>query len=80
MHSIFVNSTAHPALHSLTTDTSECDANPGIMWAILALKGKAGRSRSRVCEEDTSPPSGSCTRSGVQSICLFVVGAAVTKK
>ena len=80
MHAILVNSTAQPALHNLTTDSSECDANPGIMWAILALEGKAGMSRSQVCEEDTSPPSGSRTRNGVLSICLFVVGAAVTKK
>ena len=34
--------TLHPALQSFTTDTSECDASPGTMWASLALGGSCG--------------------------------------
>lgn len=80
VHAIFVNSTVHPALHNLTTDNSECDAKPGIMWAIRAFLGRVGRLMSHVWEEDTYPPSGSRTLNGVSSIRLFVVGVAVTKK
>lgn len=38
-HEISLIITLHPALQSFTTDTSECNASPGTMWASLALGG-----------------------------------------
>ena len=41
---IFVNSTLHSALHSVTTDTSECEFNPvGVGVNLHPLVGCAGR-------------------------------------
>ena len=34
---IMVNSTLQPALQSLVTDSSECDARPGMMWPCRAF-------------------------------------------
>ncbi len=40
---ILVKRTLHPVLQSVTTLTSECDANPGMMWARHAAAGSLGK-------------------------------------
>ena len=35
---IIVNSTLQPALQSLVTDSSECDARPSMMWPCRAFE------------------------------------------
>ncbi len=44
VHPIFVKSTLHPTLHSVTTLMRECDAKPVMMWARWAVDGRSGRS------------------------------------
>ena len=78
--SIFVNITSHPALHSFTTDISECDANPGMMCPSLSLLGSYGRFSVHVWVDDTHAPSGSLTLSGILAGVIFVIGAVVTRK
>jgi hypothetical protein len=51
VHPIFVKSTLHPTLHSVTTLMRECDAKPGMMWARRAADGRPGRSNVPVCVE-----------------------------
>ena len=80
VQSIFVKVTSHPALHSFTTESSEWEASPGMIWPSLAFVGSRGKSRSQVCVEDTYPPSGNRTFNGLVVNCLFLVGAAETKK
>ena len=70
MQPILLKVTSQPALHSLTTDSRECDAKPGMMWPSRAFVGNLGRSRLHVCIEVTCPPSGSCTFNGVCAISL----------
>ncbi len=42
VHPILVKCTVHPALHRVTTDRSECEARPEIMWAAVGI-GWEGR-------------------------------------
>jgi hypothetical protein len=44
----FVKRILHPVLQSVTTLTSECNANPGMMWARCAAAGSLGRSSVHV--------------------------------
>jgi hypothetical protein len=53
VHPILVNSTSHPALHSVTTLIRECDAKPGMMWAMRAVAGRLGRSNVPVWVDHT---------------------------
>ena len=48
VHPILVKCTSHPALHIVTTDSSECAARPGIMWAARASRGRVGMSSVHV--------------------------------
>ena len=48
VHPIFVKLMIHPALQSITTERSDCEARPGMMWAAWVLGGRAGRSRVHV--------------------------------
>ena len=79
-HSILVNIMLHPALHNHTTNSNECDANPGIICPILAVDGSWGISSVQVCVDCTCPPSGNLTTSGVPTTWVSETGAAVTKK
>ena len=80
MHSILVNVTSHSALHNRTTDSNECDANPGIICPILAVDGSCGIANTQVCVDCTCPPSGSLTTSGAPATWVSETGATVTKK
>ena len=70
MQPILLKVTSQPALHSLTTDSRECDAKPGMMWPSRAFVGNLGRSRLHVCVEVTCPPSGSRTFNSTCAISL----------
>ena len=48
VHPIFVNVTLHPVLHIVTTKRRECKARLGMMCAVRAPEGSAGRSRVHV--------------------------------
>jgi hypothetical protein len=80
MHSILEQETLHPALHSLTTDRREWDANPGMMCPILAASGSSGIAKVQVCVDCTCKPSGMVTLIGMVAIVISDVGASVTKK
>ncbi len=58
VHPILVRRTSHPALQSVTTLTSECDANSGMMWARRAVAGSSGKSNVHVCMDCTWSPLG----------------------
>ena len=45
---IFVKVTVHPAMQMVTTERSEWDARPGIIWAVCAPAGISGRSSVQV--------------------------------
>ena len=79
-HDMSLIITLHPALHSFTTDTNECDANPGTMWASLALGGSCGSAIFAVSLDWMVVPSGSLMRSGSVASFLSVTGAAERRK
>ena len=74
------NTTLHPALHNVTTDTSECDDIPGMTCPVLAPLGNSGRSSSRLCVEVSLVPSGIVTVMGFVATDIPVADASVTKK
>ena len=80
VHPILVKCTVHPALHRVTTDRSECEARPGIMWAARALGGREGMSRVHVCVECTRAPFGRRVLMGVVVGRILVAGALVVRK
>ena len=75
-----VNDTSHPASQNFTTEISEYDASPGIIWHSLAAAGSSGRLRSPVCVECTWSPLGSVAAIGFVATFLFMTGAPVTRK
>jgi hypothetical protein len=77
---IFVNITVHPALHMVTTERSEWDARPGMIWAALALTGSAGRLRVQVCVDCTLSPLGRRAMRGTVAGMMLAVGALVVRK
>ena len=79
MHSFLVKWTWHPALQSVGTDMSECNANFGMMCARLAAMGSCGRSRRQVCVLLTLLPSGSVMDIGVVVGVMLVAGACVVR-
>jgi hypothetical protein len=77
---IFVKVTVHPALHIVMTESNECDARPGIMWATWVPAERSGKSRVQVCVDCTLSPLGRCTMRGTAARTMFVAGALVVKK
>ncbi len=80
VHPIFVKSTSHPALHSVTTLMRECDAKPGMMWARRAAAGRPGRSNIPVCVDRTCSPLGSRATIGFWVGWMLVTCAPVVRK
>ena len=80
VHPIFVKSTSHPALHSVTTLMRECDAKPGMMWARRAAAGRPGRSNVPVCVDCTLLPLGRRATIGFWVGWMLVTCAAVVRK
>jgi hypothetical protein len=79
-HSIFVNSTLHPALHSMTTLMRECEANPGMMWARRAVVERLGKSSVHVCVDCTRAPLGKRATMGMMAHQTLLTGALVVGK
>jgi hypothetical protein len=79
-HPIFVNSTSHLALHSVTMLMRECEANPGMMWARCAIVGRLGKSSVHVCVDCTRPPLGKCATMGLMARRTLLTGALVVRK
>jgi hypothetical protein len=48
----------HPALHMVTTESSECDARLGMTWATQAPAWRSGRLRLQVCVDCALSPLG----------------------
>jgi hypothetical protein len=79
-HPIFVNSTSHPALHSMTTLMRECEANPGMMWARRAIVGRPGKSSMHVCVDCTRSLFGKRATMGLMVRWTLLTGALVMRK
>ncbi len=77
---IFVNSTSHLALHSMTTLMRECEANPGMMWARRAIVGRLGKSSMHVCVNCTRSLLGKCAMMGLMARWTLLTGALVMRK
>ena len=80
MQSILEKETLYPALHSLTTERREWDANPGMICPIFAASGSSGIANVQVWVDCTCEPSGMVTLIGMVAIVISDVGASVTKK
>ncbi len=79
-HPIFVNSTLHPVLHSVTMLMRECEANPGMMWARRAILGRSGKSSMHVCVDCTRAPLGKHATMGLVARRTLLTGALVMRK
>jgi hypothetical protein len=77
---ILVKITVHPALHIVTTESNECDARAGMIWAAWAQAGRSGKSRVQVCVNCTLSPFGRQAMRGTAARTMFVAGALVVKK
>jgi len=77
---ILVKLTLHPALQRVTAEISECEARPGMIWAVRALVGRDGRSNVQVCVDWTRSPLGSRAVIGVMVGVMSRAGASVVKK
>ncbi len=80
VHPIFVKSTLHPALQSVTTLTRECEAEPGMMWARRAAMGRSGKSSMQVCLDCTWSLLSRRATMGLLASCTVVMGALVVRK
>ena len=74
------NTILHPTLHRVTTDISEYDDIPGMMWPDCAACGGSGRSSSCLLVEVSLEPSEIVTMIGLVTIGIPVVDASVTRK
>jgi hypothetical protein len=79
-HPIFVNSTLHPTLLSMTMLMRECEANPGMMLARHALVGRSGKSSMHVCVDCTRAPLGKCATMGLMACRTLLMEALVVRK
>jgi hypothetical protein len=79
-HPIFVNSTSHPTLHSVTMLMRECEANPGMMWARRAGVGRLGKSSMHVCVDCTRSPLGKHAMMGLMARWMLLSEALVMRK
>jgi hypothetical protein len=80
VHPILVKRTSHPALQSVTTLTSECDANPGMMWARRAAARSLGKSNVDACMDCTWSLLGRRAMMGLLASCTLVMGVLVVSK
>jgi hypothetical protein len=80
VHPILVKRTSHPVLQSVTTLTSECNANPGMMWARRAKAGSLGKSNVHVCVDCTWSLLGRRATMGLLASCTLVTGVPGVRK
>jgi hypothetical protein len=69
-----------PALHKLTTDRSECEVSPRMMWVVQAGGGNEGMLMVHVCVECTCLPFGRWAMMGLVVGTMLVAGALVVRK
>ena len=69
-----------PALHMAMTESRECDASPGMMWAVWAPGGSLGRSRVQVWVNCTLSPLGRRAMRGTVAGMMLEAGALVVRK
>ena len=74
------DTTLHHVLHSVTTDTSECDDIPWMTCPDLAALGNSGRSSYRLYAKVSLVPSGIVTVIGFVATDVPVSDASMTKK
>jgi hypothetical protein len=79
-HPTFVNSTSHPAVHSVTMLMRECEANPGMMRGRRAGVGRSGKSSVHVCVNCTRSPLGKRAMMGFMARWTLLMGALVVRK
>lgn len=77
---VLLNVTSHPALHSVTTDINECEANPGMMCPRRAVIGSPGMFSVHSCVDFTLFPSGRLTVMPSSMRSLLATCAVVIKK
>jgi hypothetical protein len=80
VHPILVKRTSHRVLQSVTTLTSECDGNPGMMWARHAAAGSLGKFNVHVCVDHTWSPLGRHGTMGLLASCILVTGVPGVRK
>ena len=78
--SILVKVISQPASHSVTTESREWDARPGMMYPVRAFSGKPGRLSRHLWVDLTLFPSGSVTVIRCWSPSIIVASASVIKK
>ena len=72
--------TLHPLLHRVRTPIKLACARAGMIYPVLAPRGKPGTSSSHMCDDVAVAPSGMFTVIGSCSFCLFMHGASRIKK
>ncbi len=70
---IFVMVTVHPVLHIVMTESSKCDARPGMTWAARALVRRSGKLRVQVCVDCTLSSLGRQAMRGTAARTMFVI-------
>ena len=75
-----LNTTLYPALHSVTTYTSECDDISWMTYPDIAALGNRGRSSCHLRVEVSFEPSGILTVIRFVATDIPVADAYVTKK
>ncbi len=79
-HPIFVNSTLHSALHSVTALMRECEANPEMMWARRAIVGRLGKSSMHMCVSCTHSLLGKRATMGLMAHWTLMMRVLVVRK
>ncbi len=79
VHPFLVKRTLHPALQSVATLMSECDANPGMMWERCAAAGSLDKSNMHMCVDRTWSSLGMHAMMGLLASCTLVMGAPVVR-
>jgi hypothetical protein len=80
VHPILVIRTLHSAMQSVTTLKSECNANPGVLWARHYAAGSLDESNVFVCVDFTWSLLGRRAAMGLLARCTLVMGAPVVRK
>ena len=78
--SVALNVTEHPLSHIWPTDSNECWAKPGSIWARRANEGNEGIFNVAVCVDAIVSPFGRRTSNGVLVGCLFEQLALANRK
>jgi hypothetical protein len=80
IHPFFCEEHVRPALQSVTTLISACDAKPWMMWARHTRAERWGKSNVNVCLDCTWSPLGRCAMMGLLATCTLVTGVPVVRK